>query len=106
MGFVIDIATLHLQRPVQCFRAIECVTHPTDVTHIVLVTLIDVEEDIHQVITHIYHAVSIDISIAVTEFVVLLNDTILVLFKLLCHEFLGFEETLETLLIGLFQKTT
>ena len=102
---VIDITSLHLQHSVEVFRLIERVAHPVDIADIVLVALVDMEENIHQIITHIDHAVGIDIGITITEFVVLLDDAVFVLFKLLSNKLLGFEETLEALLVGLLQET-
>ena len=91
---------------VEILVRIDGVTHPADVAEVVFVTLVD---------SHIYiyacgvigcgaHAIGYDIGVAVTDLVVFLNDSFLILLILLGHEFLGAEEVDDVVVIGFLHR--
>ena len=102
---VVHVASIHLQYAVQLVGVIYRVAHPLDVSHVVAVAFFNTQIDVNGVVAIVNYAVLNDDCIAESEFVVFLNHPLLILCIALGNEFLCFEQTLETHLVCLLQKS-
>ena len=100
---VVGVAALDAEDGVEVFVGVNGVADPCDVAEEVLCALIDSEIDIDAggIFGGTDYAVGDDLGVAVADFVVLLNDQLLVILKLLRDEFLGAEEVDDVVVVGL-----
>ncbi len=100
---VVGVAAFDAEDGVEVFVGIDGVADPCDVAEEVLLALIDSEIDVHAggVFGRADYAVGDDLRIAVADFVVLVDDQLLVVLKLLRDEFLGAEEVDDVVVVGL-----
>ena len=103
---VIYITGFDAQSSIQQFVRIDGVSHPFDRTDIVLVSFADrqIDIDARRVFGVRHHAVRHDICVAITIFVVFLNNRQFVFFVLFGYEFLGTEEVDDIVIVGLFHR--
>ena len=95
---VVDVALLHVEDVAQAHYVtytigrINRVAHPCDVTDVVLPAFVDFHIDVDMLRIGIPHAVLKDDGIAITVFVVFLDELLLVFLPALGSELLGLEE--------------
>ena len=102
---VVHVALLHAQHVVEGVCRVDGVAHPRDVAHIVFLALVEMDEDIDGVVAEVHYAVGHNLSVAVAEFVVLLDDALLVFLVFFGGELLGSEDVGELVLVRLLEKS-
>ena len=88
---VVDVTFLHAEHVVQLFGRIQRVTHPCDIAEVVFVSFFYSHEDVHRTVVVGLDAVFHDHSITVSQFVVFVDDQLLVCFEILFYELFGAE---------------
>ena len=88
MLLVIHIASLHAQHGIQIVGSHNGVTHPSDLTDIVFISLVEFHMDIHVLVIIGAHGIYEDGGIAESQFVVFLNQGQLSILIALIGEFL------------------
>ena len=102
---VVDIALFHLQQVSQLFRGIQCVAHPRDVAQVVFLSFVNAHEDVHCAVVVLADAVFHNHGVAITQFVVFVDNELFVGFVVLFYELLRAEEVYQfALLVRLFHN--
>jgi len=99
---VVDVAGIHTQHGVKRLGGVDCVAYPVDVGNVIFLALVHVQENVDGLVVEPGHGVVGDFGVAVTKFVVLVDDALAVVGEVLVHEFLLAEQFQQVaLLVGL-----
>ena len=99
---VIYISFFHTQLLAQQVRRINGVTHPRDVTDIILFTFMNLHVDIYRLFIISRHTVHHDLCVTITQLIIFVDNQLLIFLIFFLNEFLGTEQVDQfSLLIGL-----
>ena len=96
---IIHVSLLHVEDGAQHISGIESVAHPFDVAHVVLLSLLYFEMDIHIVLAERHYAVRHDDRITITQFGIFVHQILLGFLVLALYELLATEPAADVLLL-------
>ena len=92
---VVDVTLLHAQCGVQIVGSDDGIAHPRDVTQVVALTFVQTDKHVDMLVVDGPYGVFDDGGIAVTQFVILIDEGFLGLFVAFGGELLGLEDVLQ-----------
>ena len=93
---VIDLTRLHAQDGSQIIGRVLRITDKPDILQEILLSLDDLQEDIHLLLIVVYHTIRNQDGVAITELIILRDQVLLIVLILLGRELLGAEHLEDT----------